>query len=85
MALLFKRKTDEEIKKEIEKKKELVLRRADILRPFLNKEGTGWSVYASLIKEYAEACKKRKAITALDRLIPGNPQDEKTLMEDLIQ
>jgi len=78
---LFQAKPDERIKKEQERKRAEILKRAEALRPFVMKEGTGWAVYVNLIKDYVEGCKKRKAVTALDRLIPGNMSDDKILQE----
>ena len=80
-GLMPKKKTDEEIKKEMERRRETILRRADILKPFVLKDGTGWKEYKTLIENYIEACKKRKAITPLDRLMPGIAADERTLLE----
>lgn len=76
-----KKKTDEQIKKEMERQRDKIIARAEILRPFVAKEGTGWREYVGLIQSYIESCKKRKAITALDRLVPGNPADDRTLHE----
>lgn len=76
-----KPKTDEQIKKDLEAKREEVLRRADVLRQFVFKDGSGWKEYKGLIEDYINACKKRKAITALDRLIAGHLPDERVLNE----
>ena len=77
----LKKKTDEEIKKDLERKRQKVLDRADILRPFVKKDSSGWREYVGLLQEYIDACKKRKAITALDRLLQGVPWDEQVLHE----
>ena len=80
-GMMPKKKTDEEIKKEMERRRDAILLRADVLRPFVLKDGTGWKEYKGLIENYIESCKKRKAVTAIDRLIPGNLADDRTIHE----
>lgn len=70
----FKPKVDEQIKKELEnKRKQLMVDRVPRLEHLIN--SPGWKDFIELIDEYIEACKKRKAITALDRA------DEKIIYE----
>jgi hypothetical protein len=70
----FKPKVDEQIKKDLEnKRKELAISRVPRLGHLIKSQG--WVDYLALVDEYIEACKKRKAITAIDRA------DDKTIQE----
>jgi hypothetical protein len=74
----FKPKTDEQIKKDLEKKRlelDEMLRKSTMLKIFVNKPGTGWREFLGILDDYIDACKKRKAITAIDRA------DDKTIAE----
>lgn len=59
-------KTDEEIKKELDNKREEMLARSLRLRHLIDSPSPGWNDFVGLIDEYIDACKKRKAVTALD-------------------
>lgn len=74
----FKPKTDEQIKKDLEKKREELdemVRKAGMLVVLINKPGTGWKEFIAVLEDYLNACRKRKAITAIDRA------DDKTILE----
>ena len=75
LGQLFKKKTDEEIKKELIKKRDELIARAAKMYRLINAKDTGWVEWVLLIDEYINACKKRKAVTALDTA------DEKTLQQ----
>lgn len=70
----FKDKPDEKIKKGLEaKRRQLMVDRVPRLQHLTN--SPGWADYVALLDDYLDACKKRKAITALDRA------DDKTIYE----
>jgi hypothetical protein len=74
----FKPKTDEQIKKDLEKKRialDEMVRKSGMLGLLIQKPGTGWSEFIAVLDDYLDACKKRKAITAIDRA------DDKTILE----
>ena len=53
-------------KKAIEKKRNEIFRRAEEMRKLTLIPNSGWKEYIQLLDEYVAACKKRKALTALD-------------------
>lgn len=69
------KKTDEEITKELSKKRDELIARAAKMDRLINAQDTGWVDFVSLVENYINACKKRKAFTALDTA------DEKTLQQ----
>ena len=60
-------KTEEEIAKALSKKRDECIAKSAKLQFLINADNTGWQDYINLLDEYIGACKKRKAITALDR------------------
>jgi hypothetical protein len=67
---LFKKrepKTEEEIKKDREKWLKEMLEKSQKLERLIKSNNTGWSEFNSLLNDYIDKAKKRKAITALDR------------------
>jgi hypothetical protein len=59
--------TAEEVSKEQLKKRNEALQVAAKLNNLVNAETTGWKEFINLVDNYIDSCKKRKAITALDR------------------
>jgi hypothetical protein len=72
---IFPKPNDEKIKKEMEKAREKVIRQATTLRKLVSNDRSGWNEYVSLLQDYVTACKRRKAVTALDTA------DDKTLAQ----
>jgi hypothetical protein len=70
---LFRKPDDEKIKKDMEKARDKIIRQSVALRQLEKSEG--WSEYVSLLQDYVQACKRRKAVTALDTA------DDKTLAQ----
>ena len=56
----------EKMRKDMEKKREQIIQRAASMRKLTQDNTSGWSDYVKLLLEYVVACKKRKAVTALD-------------------
>ena len=75
LGKFLKKPTDEQIRKEMEKKREKIIHQATMLRKLTNDPSSGWREYVDLLEEYVQACKKRKAITSLHNA------DEKTLQQ----
>lgn len=73
LGQLFKKKPDEVIRRELEGKREKLIEQAAKMMILVNDEKNCWREYCAILDEYVDACKKRKAITALDRA------DEKTI------
>jgi hypothetical protein len=64
---LFKPKPSEEIKKDREKWLQVMLEKSQALDRIIKAENTGWKEFSLLLNDYINKCKKRKALTALDR------------------
>jgi len=75
MVLGFKKKPDEQIRKEQEKALDVMLKRSARLKKLISKDEAGWLEFVDLLNNYIEASKKRKAVTALDLA------DEKTIYQ----
>ena len=59
--------TSEQIKKDREKWLQGMLEQSQQLERLIKAENTGWKEFSALLNDYIDKCKKRKAITALDR------------------
>lgn len=75
LGSLFQKPTSEQIAKDMEKAREKIIRQASLLRQLVNNQKSGWSEYVALLQDYVTACKRRKAVTALDTA------DDKTLAQ----
>lgn len=73
LGQLFKKKPEEQIKRELEDKREKLIIQSAKMKLLINDKDKCWAEYCAILDEYVDACKKRKAITALDRA------DEKTI------
>lgn len=68
LGRLFKPKgTEEQIKKDREKWLQGMLEKSQQLERLIKAENSGWKEFSVLLDDYIDKCKKRKAITALDR------------------
>jgi hypothetical protein len=72
---LFKKKTDDEIQKELAKKRDELIVRASKMNKLINSKDSGWFEFVALLDDYISACQRRKAVTALDTA------DERTLQQ----
>lgn len=72
---MFKPEISEKLKKQMEKKRELIIKRAAAMRKLTLDPNSGWREYVELLEDYVSSCAKRKAVTALDNA------DEKTLYQ----
>lgn len=61
------KKTSEQIKEDREKWLQEMLDKSQRLEKLIKSGNTGWKEVCSLIEDYIDKVKKRKAITALDR------------------
>jgi hypothetical protein len=60
------KKTDEQIKLEKQEWLNNAIKKSASLKSLILNNKSGWLEFMALVDEYIEACKKRKAITALD-------------------
>lgn len=67
MLGLFKKKPEAIIKKEREERLNELIIQSSKLRKLIKYERAGWRIFTELLDDYMDKCKKRKAITALDR------------------
>ena len=77
-----KPKTEDEIKKELEEKKELALIKAGKLTHLI-KDKTGWKEFNDLLEDYIDACNIRKLKTRLDNATPETLQKLKYMDRDV--
>ena len=71
----MRRKPPEVIKREREEQLNGWIKTAAKFRKLTMAEGTGWKEFCELLQNRLDACKKRKAITALDQA------DDKTIFQ----
>jgi len=69
------KKTDEEIKKALIKKRDELISEAGRMKKLTLTPGSGWVEYCDIVRSYIKNCKVRKATTALDLA------DDKTIYE----
>ncbi len=77
-----KPKTEDEIKKELEEKRELALIKAGKLKHLI-KDKTGWDEFCNLIEDYIDACNIRKLKTRLDNATPETLEELKFMDRDI--
>lgn len=82
LKIAHKPKTEDEIKKELEQKRELSLIKASKLRHLI-KDKTGWNELNQIIEEYIDACNIRKLKTRLDTANPETLQELKYMDRDI--
>lgn len=78
MLGMFKRKppkTEEQIKQDRQKALDEMLASSVKLKRLIKLEASGWQEFCKLLLDYIDKCKKRKAITPLDRA------DEETIYQ----
>ena len=77
MLGLFRQRPDmtDKMRKDMDKKREQIIQRAAAMRKLVGDNTSGWGDYVSLLEDYVSACKRRKAVTALDTA------DDKTLAQ----
>ena len=73
LGSLFKKKPEQVIARELEAKREKLIAQAGKMAALVNDKSLCWAEYCAILDEYVDACRKRKAITALDRA------DDKTI------
>jgi len=61
-------KTEEQIKKERQKWLDDMIPKSAHMKKFVEADEAGWKLFVALVDDYIDKCKKRKAITALDRI-----------------
>ena len=71
----FRKKPDEQIKKDREKWLDEMIQQSARMEKFIKDKSFGWKEFTLLLDDYIEKVKKRKAITALD------VADEKTIQQ----
>lgn len=72
---LFKKKTDEEIKKEMAKYRDELIQQVARFNRLTQTEESGWMDWVNLINDYIDKSQKRKLATRLDTA------DDKTIQE----